>query len=40
MPVVVRARDYDQDFYAAIGWSEGDDLKQQARKASETLYGE
>jgi DNA helicase HerA-like ATPase len=40
MPVVVRSRDYDQDFYAAIGWTEGDDLKRQAKKASETLYGE
>jgi DNA helicase HerA-like ATPase len=39
MPVVVRTRDYDQDFYAALGSVEGDQLKARARKGRETLFG-
>jgi DNA helicase HerA-like ATPase len=40
MPVVVRSRDYDQAFYAAIGVAENETLKERAQKGSETLYGE
>jgi hypothetical protein len=40
MPVVVRSRDYDQTFYAAIGVPEEETLKERAQKGSETLYGE
>jgi len=40
MPVVVRSRDYDQDFYAAIGVADDETLKERAQKGSETLYGE
>jgi DNA helicase HerA-like ATPase len=36
MPVVVRTRDYDQAFYAAV---EGEAHKERARKAKETLFG-
>lgn len=40
MPVVIRSRDYDQAFYAAIGVPEDETLKERAQKGSETLYGE
>jgi DNA helicase HerA-like ATPase len=40
MPVVVRARDYDPAFYAAIGALEGEALQERARRGKETLYGE
>jgi DNA helicase HerA-like ATPase len=40
MPVVVRSRDYDQSFYAAISVAEDETLKERAQKGSETLYGE
>jgi DNA helicase HerA-like ATPase len=40
MPVVVRSRDYDQSFYAAIGVAEEETVKERAQKGSETLYGE
>ncbi len=39
MPVVVRTRDYDQDFYAALGSVEGEQLKARARKGRESLFG-
>lgn len=39
MPVVVRTRDYDQEFYAALGAVEGEALKARARKGRESLYG-
>jgi len=40
MPVVVRARDYDPAFYAAMGSVEGEALKERARRGSEALFGE
>ena len=40
MPVVVRTRDYDEGFYAAIGLSEGDALRDKAKDSSNTLFGE
>jgi hypothetical protein len=40
MPVVVRSRDYDQAFYAAIGVADDETLKERAQKGSATLYGE
>jgi DNA helicase HerA-like ATPase len=40
MPVVVRTRDYDEGFYAAIGLVEGDALKEKAKEGIDTLFGE
>jgi DNA helicase HerA-like ATPase len=40
MPVVVRTRDYDETFYAAIGLTEGDALKEKAKEGADTLYGD
>ena len=40
MPVVVRTRDYDQSFYAAIGVADANSLRDRAKKGSETLFGE
>jgi DNA helicase HerA-like ATPase len=40
MPVVVRTRDYDQAFYAAIGVVEGEALKVRAAKGKQALFGE
>jgi len=40
MPVVVRARDYDPAFYAAIGALEGEALQERARRGKEALFGE
>jgi DNA helicase HerA-like ATPase len=40
MPVVVRTRDYDEGFYAAIGLAEGDALKNRAKDSIDTLFGE
>lgn len=40
MPVVVRTRDYDTNFYASIGAVEGKELKRRAKKGADTLYGE
>jgi DNA helicase HerA-like ATPase len=39
MPVVVRTRDYDEGFYAAIGLIEGDALKDKAKDGVDTLFG-
>jgi DNA helicase HerA-like ATPase len=39
MPVVLRARTYDQDFYASLGAVDGEALQRRARKGSETLFG-
>jgi DNA helicase HerA-like ATPase len=39
MPVVVRTRDYDEGFYAAIGLSEGEALKDKAKDSADTLFG-
>ncbi len=40
MPVVVRARDYDPAFYAAIGSLDGEALQERARRGKEALFGE
>ncbi len=40
MPVVVRTRDYDESFYAAVGPAEGEELRRQAQEGSEALFGE
>ena len=40
MPVVVRTRDYDMEFYAAIGWSDGEERKSRAQNGADALYGE
>jgi DNA helicase HerA-like ATPase len=40
MPVVVRTRDYDEGFYAAIGLTEGDALKDKVKDSVDTLFGE
>jgi DNA helicase HerA-like ATPase len=40
MPVVVRTRDYDQAFYAAVGVPEGEERKARAQRGAETLFGE
>lgn len=40
MPVVVRTRDYNDTFYAAIGLTEGDMLKEKAKDGAETLFGD
>jgi DNA helicase HerA-like ATPase len=40
MPVVVRTRDYDPAFYAAIGLAEGEALQERARRDKQTLFGE
>ena len=40
MPVVVRTRDYDQSFYAAIGVAEDSNLGDQAKRGIDSLYGE
>lgn len=40
MPVVVRTRDYDASFYAAIGPPEGEELSRRAQEGSEALFGE
>jgi hypothetical protein len=40
MPVVVRTRDYDEDFYASIGVLEGNALRDGAIQGSETLFGD
>jgi DNA helicase HerA-like ATPase len=39
MPVVVRTRDYDQSFYAAISEA-GGPLEDRAKRGAETLFGE
>ena len=39
MPVVVRTRDYDQAFYAAVGAPDGEALKKKAKAGSEALFG-
>ncbi|MGH2625157.1 MAG: ATP-binding protein, partial [Anaerolineales bacterium] len=39
MPVVLRARQYDQDFYASLGSVEGEALTKRAKKGTETLFG-
>jgi len=40
MPVVVRTRDYDENFYASIGVLEGNALRDGAIQGSETLFGD
>jgi hypothetical protein len=40
MPVVVRTRDYDASFYAAVGVAEGEDLQQRAQEAKDVLFGD
>ena len=40
MPVVVKAREYDQSFYAAMGHVEGEARKEKARRGREALFGE
>jgi DNA helicase HerA-like ATPase len=40
MPVVVRTRDYDPAFYAAIGAAEDATLHERARRGKEALFGE
>lgn len=40
MPVVVRTRDYDQSFYAAITEANEGSPEDRAKRGSETLYGE
>ena len=40
MPVVIRTRDYDASFYAAVGMAEGEALEQRAKEAKDTLFGE
>ncbi len=40
MPVVVRTRDYNEGFYAAIGLTEGDALKEKAKDSADTLFGD
>ena len=40
MPVVVRTRDYDQSFYAAIGVVEESKLGDRAKRGIDSLYGE
>jgi hypothetical protein len=40
MPVVVRTRDYDPAFYAAVGAAEGEALKERTRRNREALFGE
>jgi hypothetical protein len=40
MPVVIRTRDYDNVFYAALGHVEGEALTQKARTNIADLFGE
>ncbi len=40
MPVVVRTRDYDENFYQAVGLVEGEKLREKAEEGSATLFGE
>jgi hypothetical protein len=40
MPVVVRTRKYDEVFYAAAGFVEGDALKTRRAQGSRSIYGD
>jgi DNA helicase HerA-like ATPase len=40
MPVVVRTRDYDEAFYAAAGFVEGDELQSRRARGSRSIYGD
>jgi DNA helicase HerA-like ATPase len=40
MPVVIRTRDYDNVFYSAIGYAEGEELTQKARSNIADLFGD
>lgn len=40
MPVVIRTRDYDQSFYAAIGVADESNLDDRAKMGIDSLYGE
>lgn len=40
MPVVVRTRNYDEAFYAAAGWVDGEELQARRGKGSRALYGD
>jgi DNA helicase HerA-like ATPase len=40
MPIVIRSRDYDETFYAAVGYVEGAGLKQKAAANITDLFGD
>jgi hypothetical protein len=40
MPIVIRSRDYDETFYAAVGYAEGAELKQKATANITDLFGD
>lgn len=40
MPVVVRTRDYDAEFYASLGSVEGQELQKKAEDSTEALFGD
>jgi DNA helicase HerA-like ATPase len=40
MPVVVRTRKYDEVFYAAAGFVEGDELQSRRERGSRSIYGD
>jgi hypothetical protein len=40
MPVVVRTRDYDTEFYASAGWVDGPGLQARREAGSQALYGD
>jgi DNA helicase HerA-like ATPase len=40
MPVVVRTRKYDEAFYAAAGFVEGDELQSRRERGSRSIYGD
>jgi DNA helicase HerA-like ATPase len=39
MPVVIRTREYDLEFYAALGVPGGEDVRKRGERASRDLYG-
>jgi len=39
MPVVIRARDYGEKLYAALGMPEGADASEKVQQAKEGLFG-
>jgi len=40
MPVVIKTREYDEKLYAAVGYAEGEELKEKRKKGSKALFGE
>ncbi len=40
MPVVVRTRNYDAEFYASVGWADGAKLQARRQAGSRRLYGD